>query len=233
MPPVIAVPALDDFRPPYHLGAFGCAVFGVWDAAAAPPSEDLGGFEPVRWRGRNVGTALVLRYDRPAESYPVAYSEIIFAHLVRRGARLAAMPFDLVLDNQFYVDAGRHHYHLPKRFDATLRIEVERDAAGAPKRLLASGKDVAFEAALGAIAVPCAAGVASLLLRGFTNHASIIGVAARPLLEATIAVAPDSATAFGARRAGVSVQGRTLRPLGAMFWETLQITVGVPAPVAI
>jgi hypothetical protein len=225
-------PALDDFHPPYHLGAFGCALVGVWDGAPALASEDLGGFEPVRWRGGYVGAAFVLRYDRPPADYPVAYNEVILAYVVRRSLRWAAMPFDLVLDNEFYVDAGRLHYHLPKRLDPTLQIDVERDAAGVPRRITASGNDVAFDAVLGSVTVPCAKGLVSALLRGFTNHVPIIGTASQPLLSTTIGVSPDSATAYSARDAHLAAGGRTLRPLGALFWGTLAITVGVPGPIA-
>jgi hypothetical protein len=195
-------------------------------------SEELGGFEPVRWRGGNVGAAFVLRYDRPPNDHPVAYTEVILANVVRRGAEWAAMPFDLILDNQFYVDAGRHHYHLPKRLDATLRIDVERDVAGAPARITASGNDIAFDAALGSVTVPCAKGLVSALLRGFTNHVPVIGTASQPHLRALIGVSPDAATAYRARSTRLAVGGRTLRALGAVFWEKLEITVGVPRTVA-
>ena len=233
VPPAIppAPPALDDFHPPYHLGAFGCALVGSWDGAPALASEDLGGFEPVRWFGRRLGAAFVLRYDRPPADYPVAYSEIILAYVVRRGVALAAMPFDLVLDNPFYVDAGRQHYHLPKRLDPTLQIDVARDAAGVPRRITASATDVTFEAALGSVIVPGEKCLVSALLRGFTNHVPIIGTASQPLYRTIIGVSPDSATTYGARDARLAAGGRTLRPLGALFWRTLAITVGVPGPL--
>jgi hypothetical protein len=207
-----AAPALDDFHPPYHLGAFGCALVGVWN-------------------GGHLGAAFVLRYDRPSNDHPVAYSEIILANVARRGAELVAVPFDLVLDNQFFVDAGREHYHLPKRLDASLRIDVERDAAGAPSRITASGNDIAFDAALGSVSLPFAKGIVSALLRGFTNHVPVIGTAAQPHLRALIGVSPDPTTAYRARSARLAVGGRTLRPLGAVFWKTLEVTVGVPRAV--
>lgn len=229
---VIEVPALDDFRPPYHLGAYGCALVGVWSGAPALGSRDLGGFEPIRWGGGHVGAAFVLRYDRPPADYPVAYSEIILASVVRRSAQWAAMPFDLVLDNAFYVDAGQQHYHLPKRLDSTLRIDVQRDAAGRPSHITASGDDVAFDASLGPSAIPCATGLVSVLLRAFTSHIPVIGAAAQPLLSTLIRVEPDRTTARRARDVRLAVGGRTLRPMGSFFWEKLAITVGVPRAVS-
>ena len=49
-------PPLDDFHPPYELGALGCALLGVWSDPPAPS-----GFEVVRWGGGYLGAALVLR----------------------------------------------------------------------------------------------------------------------------------------------------------------------------
>ncbi|MDB4994667.1 MAG: hypothetical protein JWM74_2099 [Myxococcaceae bacterium] len=227
-----APPAVDDFHPPYHLGAFGCALVGIWNRAPVLASDELDGFEPLRWRGANVGAAFVLRYDRPPQDHPVVYNEIILANVVRRGAELAAMPFDLALDNPFYVDAGRHHYHLPKRLDATLRIDVERDVAGAPTRITASGDDLAFDAALRSVTLPGANALVSALLRGFTNHVPVIGTASQPHLRALIGVSPDSATAMRAHSVRLAVGARIIRPLGAMFWQRLEVTVGVPRAVA-
>lgn len=221
-----APPAIDDFHPPYHLGAFGCALVGVWKDA---PAVDLAGFEPIRWGKGYLGAALVLRYDRPPADYPVAYNEVILSYVVRRGLRLSAVPFDLVLDNPFYVEAGLVHYHLPKRLDPTLQIEVERDAEAVPRRITASGSDVAFEAALGSVRVPCEKGIVSALLRGFTNHVPVVGTSSPPPLSTLIAVSPDSATTRGAHDVHLAVGGRTLRPLSALFWGTLAITVGVPS----
>lgn len=228
---MIAIPAIEDFHPPYHLGAFGCVLVGVWEGRRVG-STDRGGFEPVRWRGGHVGAAFVLRYDRPPADHPVAYNEVILADVVRRSARWAAMPFDLVLDDAFYVDAGRLYYHLPKRLDPTLRIELERDATGAPTRMTAAGVDVVFDVALGSTAVPCVEGLGSALLRGLTSHTTVIGAASLPLLGATIAVDPETATARSVRKVRLAAGGRTLRPLGARFWGSMAITVGVPHPVA-
>jgi len=230
-----APPALDDFHPPYHLGAFGCALVGIWNAPPAPSAlaaASSGGFEPLRFGRGYVGAALVLRYDRPPADYPVAYNEVILSYVARRGLHWAALPFDLVLDNPFYVAAGLEHYHLPKRLDATLQIEVERDAVDIPKRITASGNDLTFDAALGSVVVPCAKGLASTLLRVFTNHIPIIGTSSEPPLSTLIGVSPASATAYCARDAHLTARGRTLRPLGALFWGTLAITVGVPGPIA-
>jgi hypothetical protein len=224
---VTAPPALHDFHPPYLLGAFGCALVGLWSGA---PSEAVDGYAPVRWRGRTLGAAFVLRYDRPPDAHPVVYNEIILANVVRRGAEMAAMPFDLILDDQFYVDAGLHHYHLPKRLDPSLRIDLERDA-GAPSRIKASGDRIAFDAALGSVGVPCAKGLVSAVLRGFTNHVPVIGTASQPHLRALIGVSPESATAYRARSARLTVGKLSLEPLGAMFWQSLEITVGVPRSV--
>jgi hypothetical protein len=160
----------------------------------------------------------------------VAYNEVILSYVVRRGLRFAVMPFDLVLDNAFYVDAGLQHYHLPKRLDPTLRIEVEHDAA-VPRRMTASGSDIAFDAALGSIVVPGEKGIVSALLHTFTSCVPVIGTARPPPLSTRITVSPDSATTRNARGASLTAGGRTLRPLAALFWETLAITIAQPGPV--
>lgn len=223
-----APPALDDFHPPYRLGAFGCAIFGVW---SDPPGPQVGPYAPMRWPGGGyLGAALVLRYDVPSPDYPVVYGEIILSYVVRSGARLAAMPFDLVLDNAFYVAAGIEHYHLPKRLDETLRIDLESDSSGAPRRIAASGADLTFDASLGGLGIPCAKGVTSALLRGFTSHVPILGTVRPPVLRTIIALSPDAATTRRAEQARITVRGRTLRPLSALFWRKLAITVGAPQP---
>lgn len=232
MSPVNQVPALDDFRPPYHLGAVGSAIVGVWSGPPAFGSGDLGGFEPVRWGGGHVGAAVVLRYDHPPADHPVPYGEIILAYVVRRSAKWAAIPFDLVLDNAFYVEAGLRHYHLPKRLDTTLDIVVERDATGRPSHMRASGADVAFDASLGPRSIGCATALVSVLLRAFTSHIPVIGAASQPLLSTLIRVDPDRTTAHAARDVRLAVGGRTLRPIGSFFWEKLAVNVGIPRSVS-
>ncbi|MBX3226259.1 MAG: hypothetical protein KIT84_43270 [Labilithrix sp.] len=220
--PTPTPPPLDDFHPPYHLGAFGCVVLGAWSDAP----DERAGFEPLSWGRGYLGAALVLRYDRPPADYPVPYSEVILSYVMRRGARCAALPFDLVLDNPFYVEAGIRHYHLPKRLDPTLRIELD-----ATRRITCAGSDLAFEAELGSVAVPGAKGIVSMLLRGFTGHVPILGAASRPFLRTIIRVSPEPATTYRARGAHVAARGRTLKPLAAFFWRSLAITVGAPAPL--
>jgi hypothetical protein len=226
----IAVPELDQFHPPYFLGAFGCVVVGVWDArpAALMSSLALEGFEPMSALGGTFGTALILRYDRPAAQHPVAYSEVIAACAVRRGSELAAVPFDLVLDDEFNVQAGLRHYHLPKRLDPTLRVDVERDAVGAPRGLNASGADFTCTATLEARSRLPSSSIASALFGAASARGPIIGTASEPFLCAPITVRPDAATARRARVHRISIGGRTLRPLYAQFWTSIAITVGAP-----
>ena len=219
-------PPLDDFHPPYRLGAFGCAILGVWrDPPAETGTDSVAGYEPIAWGRGYLGVAFVLRYDRPPPDYPQPYNEVILSYAVKRGLHLAARPFDLVLDDEFYVAAGLQHYHLPKRLDPTLR--VERDE----RRITCTGADVAFEATLGSVVVPGARGVVSMLMRGFTGHVPILGATSPPVLRTIIRVSPDPATTHRAEAPRFSAGGRHLTPIAAFFWRSLAITVGVPAPL--
>ncbi len=222
-------PSLDDFSPPYRLGAFGCTLVGMWKGAPAP--KDIGGgFEPVRLLGRPVGAALVLHYDRPSEAHPVVYSEVILAHLARRGLELVAVPFDLVLDNAFFVEAGLRYYHLPKRLDATLRVELVRDARGRPSRMTTSGGDLDFGADLEPIVFPGVTPIASTVMRVVTGRLPVIGTSSEPLLRATIRLAPDERPAYAARVARFVSGSSVLEPFAAFFWPSLAVEVGVPTP---
>lgn len=224
-------PPLSDFHPPYRLGAFGCAVVGTWDCAPEP-ALDRGGFEPLRWRGRAVGAALVLRYDRPPAEHPAPYSEVIFAHLVRRGIELAVLPFDLVLDDPFFVEAGLRHYHLPKRLDASLKIDVERDATGREVRMTATGDGLAYAARLEPVTAPGIGPMASALMRGSTGRLPVIGAAGQPLLSALIQITPGARPAYAVREVTLASRTARLRPLGALYWPRLALTVGAPRPLA-
>lgn len=221
---------IDDFRPPYTLGAFGCALVGTWEGAPEPPVS-VRGFTSVRWLGRPVGAALILHYDRPPSTRPVPYSEIIFANVVRRGLTLAAVPFDLVLDDAFFVEAGLRHYHLPKRLDTSLRIDVERDARDRPRSMTATGSGLAFAANLEPIVVPGVEPVVAALMRASTKRVPVFGAAREPALKASIRVDPDAGPAYAIRGAALAARGTRLDTLAAFYWPSLAVTVGAPLPV--
>lgn len=223
-------PSIDDFHPPYRLGAFGCALLGTWSGAPAPPPSS-GGFEPLRVFGRPLGAALVLRYDRPPPDHPTPYSEIILAHVVRRGLELAVMPFDLVLDDAFFVEAGVRYYHLPKRLDPTLRLDVQSDGEGRPQTMTATANGLSFSASF-APTLPGVTPLASRFVRIATELVPVIGSSSLPLLRATIAVIPDGEPALAIRRATLGAGPVQLRMLAGLFWPSLAVTVGVPAPLA-
>lgn len=222
-----------DFRPPYRLGAFGCVIIGTWEARASEllASSLPVGLHPLHWRGGSLGTALVLRYDRPPLEHPIAYNEVIAACVVRCGARSAAVPFDLVLDDEFLVRAGRQHYHLPKRFDPTLRVEVVRDDTGEPERMTATAADVAFEANLRPTVVARADRFVASIFRTLTEQSPILGAADEPVVWSSIPIRPDASTARTARVTRLAVGGHTLRPLYAQFWASIAITVSAPRTV--
>jgi hypothetical protein len=172
--------------------------------------------------------ALVLRYDRPPLDHPVAYSEVIAACAVRHGVRSAAVPFDLVLDDEFFVRAGRRYYHLPKRLDPTLRIDVTHDDTGAPELMTATGTDVVFEARLGPTKIAPADRLVASLMRSLTEHSLILGAAEAPVVWTSIPVRPEASTARAIDVTRLTVGGRTLRPLYGQFWASISITVSAP-----
>lgn len=233
---------LSDFRPPYELGARGCVVVGVWrsrdarvgdgsrrsvrspmDAIAA---RGLDGYAPVRVPGGHLGMGFVLHYDRPPQEHPVVYREIIAAIALRRGARWAALPFDLVLDDEFNVRAGQQHYHLPKRLDPTLRVDIDGS------RLCATARDVNVEAELGPRGAPSLRGLSSLVLRSMTELGPIVGGAASPAVFASIPIRPDPNGGRTARIVRFDVGPFTLKPFRAQFWDSMAITLGAPRPAS-
>jgi hypothetical protein len=185
----------------------------------------------VRWRNGYLGTALVLRHDRPAPEYPVAHSEIIAAYVVRRRTRFGAVAFDLFLDEEFHVEAGRRLYHLPKELDPSLRIEVARDAVGVPYRMTAAGANVTFEADLRPTRHSRARGLVAAIFHALTERGLVIGALEKPALCASIAVRPDPETAFNVPFARFATRQRVLRPLYAQFWESMEITLRAPQAI--
>lgn len=225
------VQMLSNFHPPYVLGAQGCVAMGVWRARdgrrtalpmATLAAPALGGYAPVRMLGGYLGMGFVLHYDRPPSEHPVAYREVIAAIALRRGARWAALPFDLVLDDEFNVLAGQHHYHLPKRLDRTLRIDVDASS------VRASARDVLFDADLGARGPAAFRGISSALLHTMTERGPIIGAASSPPIFASIPVRPDPHGSRRARVARFEVGPFALESLRAQYWDSMVITLGAP-----
>lgn len=225
------VQMLSNFHPPYVLSAHGCVVMGVWrprdgKRTALPmatlAAQALGGYAPVRLLGGYVGMGFVLHYDRPPKEHPVAYREVIAAIALRRGARWAALPFDLVLDDEFNVVAGQHHYHIPKRLDRTLRIAVDASS------MRASAVDIRFDADLGARAPVGFRGVSSALLHTMTKHGPVIGAATSPSIFASIPVRPDPRGARRARVRRFEVGALALESFLALYWDSMVVTLGAP-----
>lgn len=224
------------FQPPYELGANGCVVVGVWRArgATAPPVTQrfgvpaLQGVTPLRVPGGALGMAFVLDYDRPAAAHPVRYREIIAAYAVRRGIGFAAVPFDLVLDEPFNVEAGREHYHLPKRLDRSLTLTVERDAAGTPTRVHAHGEDVTFRARLDRPGGSTLPSVTSAALREMTKLGPVLGVLRRPTVATEIPLRPKPASGQRAHVERLTIGEYELRPIHARYWGAMDITLGRP-----
>lgn len=224
------------FQPPYELGANGCVVIGVWRprsrgaphvtqrfACAAP--RDV---TPIRVPGGALGMAFILDYDRPAAAYPVRYREIIAAYAVRRGRGVAAVPFDLVLDDPFNVEAGREHYHLPKRLDRSLTITVERDASGTPSRVDAHGEDVSFGARLGRPDGGAIPRVTSAAIRALTRLGPVLGALRRPTVATDIPLRPSPASSQHARVERLTIGEYELLPIHAQYWGSVDITLGRP-----
>lgn len=209
------MPELEDFRPPYELGATGCFVLGTWHRDG-------------RWMDARLGAGLVLRYDRPPPEHPVAYSEVIAAYAVRDDGRWGALPFDLVLDDAFNVEAGVRHYNLPKRLDRSLRIEIARDTRGAPCGMTAEGADLTFQASFGRTGGMLSAALASVV--GFaTARSPVIGAHGDDVrIGAMIQLRPDARTARAADVARFTIGDHTLRPRFARFWGAIDVTLGAP-----
>lgn len=81
---------------------------------------------PLGTRRGVLGTLLVATYDPPPD-HPVAYRELVFTFLGLRRWRLVVIPWTLELDNTFFVDVGRAHYHFNKRCDPSLEV-LRKDA---------------------------------------------------------------------------------------------------------
>jgi hypothetical protein len=217
---------IGDFDPPYELAGSAFVAVGTWSAWGedvahmAPP-----GFSPLRIFGRHVGILVGSDFEKPPEELPIQYREVVAAIVVRRGAELMALPFDMVLDQPTPVELGRLHYGMPKRLDASMLVEAGHD------RWSAWGEDLRIEAvAHGALArlslLPIRAAFA-LGVRLLTRHIEVLGAADGPSRHARIALTPRG---LGASLRGISavVRGNELRPLWCQSWRWSSTLLGAP-----
>src|SRR3954469_3704851 len=163
---------LPPFDPPYVLAGSFLALVGLWDRGEAHPAPP--GFRPLRLFGRTAAIVIANHYTEPPAELPIRYHEVIAASLVRRGLEIAAMPFDMVLDEQVPVDLGRQHYGLPKRLDAGLGIDDP------PSAFTATAHDLEPRTeARGALANACALPLRlafNMAVRAITASIDILGV---------------------------------------------------------
>ncbi len=215
------------FEPPYELGGSAFVAIGTWkrDVAQAAPA----GFSPLRLFGRQLGILVGSNFERPPEELPIRYREIVAATVVRRGAEVLSLPFDMVLDEPTPVELGRLHYGMPKRLDGSMFVD-----AGA-RRWSAWGEDVKIEAvAHGALArlslLPLRA-VFALGVRLLTRHIEVLGTADGATRRARIALSPRG---LGASFRGVTavIGGNELRASWCQSWRWSSTSLGPPRAIA-
>jgi hypothetical protein len=219
---------LPPFRPPYELSGSAVVVVGTWDGEI--PATLPAGYRPVRLLGRPAGTVVACHYERPPKELPVRYHEVIAACIARRGLDAVSVPFDMTLDAELPVELGRTHYGLPKRFDAGLRLDIERARVSARA---GSGLDVRAEAH-GALASACAIPVRlafSLGVRAITSALDVLGAARAPAIRARIALRP-AGLGTSARVEVCRVGGATLRAAWCQAWSWTTTWLGPPRDAA-
>lgn len=214
---------IGEFAPPYELAGSAFVAVGTW--ARAPTLSVPPGFSPLRVFGRHVGVVVASDFERPPAELPIRYREVIAAIVVRRGAELMSMPFDMVLDNPMPVELGRLHYGMPKRLDATMSVETRR------RRWTMRGGDVHIDAiahgpAARASLLPVRAAFA-LGVRLLTRRIEVLGASSGASRHARIALTPRGLGA-SFRRVSAVVQGNELRAVWSQSWRWTSTLLGPP-----
>jgi len=216
-----------DFDPPYELAGSAFVAVGTWTREVA---QDLpSGFVPLRVFGRHVGIVVGSDFEKPPEELPIRYREVIAAIIVRRGAQLMALPFDMILDDPAPVELGRRHYGMPKRLDASMLVE------SGDERWSAWGEEVKIDAvahrAVARLSLLPVRAVFALGVRLLTRHIDVLGTADGPSRHARIALEPRG---IGASYRGVSivVRGNELRARWCQGWRWSSTHLGPPRELA-
>jgi hypothetical protein len=216
---------LPPFAPPYVLAGTCRVHVGLWERAAHDPPR---GYRAVQLLGRPMAVVITNHYTEPPEALPIRYHEVIAAALVRRGLAFAAVPFDMVLDEQLPVDLGRLHYGLPKRLDATFAVEESARTFRAVARDLALAGE-----AHGPLASFCALPVRigfALAVRLITASIDVLGVTYPPAQRARIALRPRGiGQSWRARPSEAG--GIPLRTLWCQSWTWTATDLGAPRPL--
>ncbi len=216
---------LPPFAPPYLLAGTCRVHVGLWDRAAHDPPR---GFRDVRFFGRPVAVVITNHYTEPPQELPIRYHEVIAASLVRRGLAVAAVPFDMVLDEPLPVDLGRLHYALPKRLDPTLAIEEGAATFRAVARDLALAGE-AHGALTSLCALPIRAGF-TLAVQAITASIDVLGVTYPPAQRARIALRPRG-LGRSWRAKPSEAGGIPLRTLWCQSWGWTATDLGAPRPL--
>ncbi|MDB4939459.1 MAG: hypothetical protein JWP87_6431 [Labilithrix sp.] len=216
---------LPPFRPPYVLAGSCLALVGVWDRDVHAPPD---GFRPVRLFGRTAAVVIANHYTEPPAEMPLRYREVIAASLVRRGLEVAAVPFDMVLDQQLPVDLGRQHYALPKRLDTTFVVDESARAFNA------HAHDLALEARTHGVvasvfAVPIRIAFA-LAVRAITASIDVLGDAGSPHERARIKLRPRG-IGRSMRVTACTSRGVALRTVWCQSWSWTSTWLGPPSPL--
>lgn len=215
------------FRPPYVLGGSLLAIVGLWDKGGAA-RETPSGFLPFRLFGRTVGIVIANHYSDPPAEMPVRYREVIAASLARRGTEIAAVPFDMVLDQQLPVDLGRRNYALPKRLDPSFVVEDTTAAFSATAR------DLELRAhAHGSLASVCALPIRiafALAVRAITASIDVLGSTYPPARRARIGLRPRG-IGHSLRVTVCTSNGVALRSLWCQSWAFSATHLGPPRPI--
>ncbi len=216
---------LPPFAPPYLLAGTCRVHVGLWERAAHDPPR---GFRDLRLFGRPVAVVITNHYTEPPPELPLRYREVIAASLVRRGLSIAAVPFDMVLDQQTPVDLGRLHYALPKRLDATFVVEESAARFSVAARGLAL-RGEAHGALASFCALPIRVGFA-LAVRLLTASIDVLGVTYPPAQRARITLRPRG-VGQSWRAQPSEAGGIPLRTLWCQSWGWTATHLGAPRPL--
>ena len=211
------------FDPPYTLGGSAFLALGYWrqDAPVTPPP----GFAPVKLLGRQLGIVVGSSFDEPPAELPIRYREVIAAIVVRHGASLRSMPFDMLLDEAAPVTLGRMHYGLPKRLDPSMFVSIDE------ARLHASGADMAIAGhahgrAARALTLPLRM-MMTVGVRLLTRRIEVLGTADGPARKAKIALTPRGAgRSFG--DVSITFGSTDLESLWCQSWSFTSTWLGPP-----
>jgi hypothetical protein len=213
---------LPPFRPPYVLAGSCLALVGSWDRDV---HEAPRGFRHVRFFGRTAAIVIANHYTEPPVEMPLKYREVIAASLVHRGLEVAAVPFDMVLDEQLPVDLGKEHYALPKRLDPSFVVDETGGDFSARARDLALGAQ-AHGAVASVLGVPIRLAF-GLAVRAITSSIDVLGVASSPRERARIALRPRG-LGRSMRVTACTSNGVALRTIWCQSWAWTSTWLGPP-----